>query len=325
MAFDRSNLRASREVRDQCSQGLRLLIGGEVSTGQTLDLETELTQSFVREVDLPVLKGVFVAATHEERELPTIRLEQATKVEPVGLRPVIDREAGCARQVEQSIAAIQGIIELANLRVRDPIAFGPHHSCHHLEQSEGASQARLGTLWEAAQDRRSEPWVGVPVREEPAIEDENAAYIRPTRRFAPLRALKPASQMLQDDKRGEVEGDQRRGLNTEIAPDRFDEISAFGRGIGVVLGLVAVAHADILDEEFRHLVRQMWQNLRPPERAIRISGQEGHGVRKNSLPPQEYVERRAFSRCNRASFGVIADALTAREPVLGRECSADLW
>ena len=58
--------------------------------------------------------------------------------------------------------------------------------------------------------------------------------------------------MLQDDKRGKVEGDQRRGLDGEIAPDRFDEIGAFGGGIDVVFGLVAIAHADIIDEEFRH-------------------------------------------------------------------------
>jgi len=44
--------------------------------------------------------------------------------------------------------------------------------------------------------------------------------------------------VLQDDKRGKVEGDQRRGLDSEIAPDRFDEIGAFGGGIRIVLGLV---------------------------------------------------------------------------------------
>ncbi|HKD46904.1 MAG TPA: hypothetical protein VKB67_04415 [Rhizomicrobium sp.] len=43
--------------------------------------------------------------------------------------------------------------------------------------------------------------------------------------------------MLQDDKRGKIEGDERRGLDGKIAPDRLDEIGAFGRGIGIVLGL----------------------------------------------------------------------------------------
>src|SRR5215472_124236 len=160
-------------------------------------------------------------------------------------------------------------MELMELGVRYVIAFGPHfpYSWHPFEQHEGATQASPGPLGEAAQHRRGVPWVGVPVRKEPAVEDENAAYIRSARRFAPLRALNPASQMLQDDKRGEVKGDQRRGLNAEIAPDRFDEISAFGCGIGVVLGLIAIAHADIIDEEPRHLrgARQMRPNFRPPK------------------------------------------------------------
>src|SRR5262249_43548603 len=149
------------------------------------------------------------------------------------------------------------------------IAFRPHlpYAWHPLEQCERAAHAAAGSLGEAAQHRRGVPWVGVPVGKESAIEDENTAYIRPVRGGALLRALKPASQMLQDDKRGEVKGDQRRGLNTEIAPDRFDEISAFGRGIGVVLGLVAIAHADIIDEESRHVrgARQMRPNFRPPK------------------------------------------------------------
>ena len=126
----------------------------------------------------------------------------------------------------------------------------------------------------------------MPIREEPAIEDDNAAYGRPAHGLATLGAFEPAPQMLEDNKRGEVEGDQRRGLDGEIAPECFDEICAFAGGIGVVLRLVAVAHADILDEEFWHLgrVRQMRPNLRPAERAIGISRQEGDGVRHLSLP-----------------------------------------
>jgi len=61
--------------------------------------------------------------------------------------------------------------------------------------------------------------------------------------------------VLQDDKRGKVEGDQRRRLDGEIPPDRLDEIGALSRRIGIVLRLVAIAYADILDEEFRHLGR----------------------------------------------------------------------
>jgi hypothetical protein len=72
----------------------------------------------------------------------------------------------------------------------------------------------------------------VPVRKEPAIEDENPAYVRPARGLASLRALKRTSQEFQNDKRGKVEGDQRCGLDRQIPPDCFDEISALGRGIG---------------------------------------------------------------------------------------------
>jgi hypothetical protein len=62
----------------------------------------------------------------------------------------------------------------------------------------------------------------------------------------------------------------------------------------------------------------MWVNLRPPERAIGKSGQEGDGVRKFSLPPQENLEGRVLRRNEGAGSGVVADALTTREPTLGR-------
>jgi hypothetical protein len=71
--------------------------------------------------------------------------------------------------------------------------------------------------------------------------------------------------VLQNDERGKVERDQRRGFDAEMAPDRFDLIGAFGGGIRIVFGLVAVAHANILDEEFWHLggIRQVRKNLGP--------------------------------------------------------------
>jgi hypothetical protein len=165
----------------------------------------------------------------------------------------------------------------------------------------------------------------VPVREEPAIEDDNAANGRPAHGLASLGAFEPALQMFEDNKRGEVEGDQRRGLDGEIAPECFDEIGAFGGGIGVVLGLVAVAHADILDEEFRHLgrVRQMRPNLRPAERAIGISRQERDSVRNPSLPLQESLQGRVLRRDDAARFRVVADALANGEPGLCRWSPVD--
>ena len=48
------------------------------------------------------------------------------------------------------------------------------------------ADALTGPVGETAQHRRGVPGVGVPIRKEPAIEDENAAYLRPIRGFASL-------------------------------------------------------------------------------------------------------------------------------------------
>src|SRR5215471_19093998 len=316
---------SSLEFRDQGCQGFGLLVRGEVTAGQALDLEAELAQPFFREVDLPVLERILIAAADQERELIAISLEEAAEVEPIALRLVIGHEARRGGEIEEAIAAAHGVVQLADLGVRDLIGFGPHHASRQLEEPVGASQTRVGPLGEAAQDRRGVPRVGVPLREEPAIEDDNAAYGRPARGLPTLGAFEPASQMLEDDKRGKVERDQRRGLDGEIAPECFDEIGAFGGGIGIVLGLVAVAHADILDEEFRHLgrVRQMRPNLRPAERAIGISRQERDGVRNPSLPLQESLEGRVLRRNDGARFRVVADALANGEPGLHRWTPVD--
>src|SRR5882762_3919885 len=59
-------------------------------------------------------------------------------------------------------------------------------------------------------------------------------------------------------------------------------------------------------------------NFRPPERAIGKSRQEGDGVRKISLPPQENLEGCVLRRNDGAGSGIVADALTTCEPTLGR-------
>src|SRR5262245_6935035 len=222
---------------------------------QALDLKAELAQPFLRQADLPVFKGILVAAADEERELAMINREEASEVEAAALRFVIGREASGSRQVEQAIMAVHGVVKLADLSVSNPVALRPHHACQQLEHREGASDPWLESARELAQDRRCVPGVRVATWEKPAIKDENAAYVRPARRFTPLRALKPPLEMLQDDKRGKVEGNQRRGLDAKMPPDRFDEIGALSGGIPVVLGFVAIAHTDILDEEFRHAGR----------------------------------------------------------------------
>src|SRR5260370_29909971 len=64
----------------------------------------------------------------------------------------------------------------------------------------------------------------------------------------------------------------------------------------------------------------MRPNLRPAEGAIGKSRQEGDGVRKISLAPQEYLEGRILRRNDSAGSGVVAEALAAREPRSSRRC-----
>ena len=212
-------------------------MSGEVTTGQTLDPETEIAQSLTREVDLPVFKRIFIAAAHQERELIAISLEEQTEVQPVALRLVISDKACCSCEVEQTIVAVDGAMELAEFGVCYLIAFGPHlsYSWHPLGQREGTAHAPARSVGKAAQHRRGVPRVGVPVREQPAIEDQDSAYVRSVRGFAPLRALNSTSQVLQNDQGGKIESGQRRRLDTEIAPDRFDQIGTLGGRIRISL------------------------------------------------------------------------------------------
>jgi hypothetical protein len=139
----------------------------------------------LRKVDLPMFKGIFVAAAHQEWELTAISLKEAAEVEPIALRFVIGHETRCSREVEKAIVAVHGVVQLADLGVRYLITFGPHRSpSQQLEQRERAPRTLAGPVREAAQNRRGVPWVGMPVREKPAIEDENAAYVRPALGFA---------------------------------------------------------------------------------------------------------------------------------------------
>lgn len=179
---------SSLELRDQSRQGFRLFIRGEVTAGQALNLEVEVAQSFLREIDLPVFKGIFVAAAHQEWELIAIRLEEVTEVKAIALRFVVGHKARSRSEVEQAIVAVHSAMELEDFGVGYVIAFGPHlpYAWHPLEQREGAAHAPAGTVGEAAQHRRGVPRMGMPVREEPTIEDEDSAYVGPARGFAPL-------------------------------------------------------------------------------------------------------------------------------------------
>jgi hypothetical protein len=95
--------------------------------------------------------------------------------------------------------------------------------------------------------RLARPWLGRRRKIDVVHQVWERAYVRLALGFASLSALKPASQVFQDDHRGRVEGDHRRRLDREFPPDRFAEIGGFGRRIGMGLRLVDIAHADILD------------------------------------------------------------------------------
>jgi hypothetical protein len=100
-----------------------------MAAGQMLDLEAEFAETFMRELDLSVFKGIFIAAAHQKRELMVKSSKELTEVEAVTLRFVISHEARCGGEVKQAIVTVQGSIELADFAICYPIAFGPHHPC----------------------------------------------------------------------------------------------------------------------------------------------------------------------------------------------------
>jgi hypothetical protein len=92
-----ASLESSLESRDQVRQGFRLLMRGQVTAGQPLDLEAELAQPFLGEVDLPMFERIFIAATDKERELVAVSLEEGAEVEPIALGFVIGIKTRCRR------------------------------------------------------------------------------------------------------------------------------------------------------------------------------------------------------------------------------------
>src|SRR5262245_55075277 len=130
----------------------------------------------------------------------------------------------------------------------------------------------------------------VAVREKTAIEGKDAANFRAAFGFAARVAVEPATQVLEDYERREVEGDERCGADAESPPNRLDEVGALGsREAVVVAWRVGIAHPDIVEEQLRHgrRVRQMGQHLRPAARAIREAGEEAEGVRDVALAANE--------------------------------------
>src|SRR5215813_9988799 len=130
-------------------------MGGEVAAGQPLDPEAERAQSFLREIDLPVFKGVFVTAAHEKREPIAVRLEEAAEIEAIALRFVISDEARRGGEVEQPIMTVQCLVKLAEFGLRDVMIPRPQlpDAWQPLEQREGAAHARVSPVRETAQQR----------------------------------------------------------------------------------------------------------------------------------------------------------------------------
>ncbi len=114
---------------------------------QTHDLEAEFAQPFLRKVDLPMFKGIFVTAANKERELSAISLEEVAEVKPVALRFVIGCEARCSREVEPAIVAVYSVVDLADLGVRDLIDFGPHNSPQHRWRARLGRRRKIGVVY----------------------------------------------------------------------------------------------------------------------------------------------------------------------------------
>jgi hypothetical protein len=99
-----------------------------VTAGQTLDSKAEFSQSFLGEIDLPMLKEIFVAAAHQKCELIVISLEEPTEVEPIALLYMISHEAGGGGEVEQAVVTVHGGVEFDEFGFPYVVASGPHLS-----------------------------------------------------------------------------------------------------------------------------------------------------------------------------------------------------
>jgi hypothetical protein len=98
------------ELGDQAGQGLRLLVGSEVTARQTHNPQAEPAQPLFRKVHLAVFKPIFVAAANNKRELSTIGLEEVAEIDAVTLRLVIGGEARRSREIKSAIVAAYGVV-----------------------------------------------------------------------------------------------------------------------------------------------------------------------------------------------------------------------
>src|SRR5258708_9543478 len=177
------------ELSEQCRQGVWLLLRGDVTAGQALDLKPEFAQAPSREVNLPMFKRIFVVAAYEKRKLAAISLEETTEVESIALCFVISYESRCGGEIEKTIVAIHRVIQFAHFGICHVITFGSYHTGHHLERRKGAPHTERGPVREKAQNWRGVPGMGMTIREESSIEDKNASNVWSAHKFAPLGAL----------------------------------------------------------------------------------------------------------------------------------------
>ena len=211
-------------------------------------------------------------------------------------------------------------MEFAYLGISHLIAFGPDHSHQQLEHCEGEAQNPTGTLRDAAQKRRSEPRVGMPVREEPAIEDENATYFRPARRLATLQRAQagvagaPRQQSRKNQRRPALWTGQ---TNPARLPRRDRCVRPWNRHSPWAYRYRPCRHTRRRASASRPHSAETAEPS-PIQTSHREIPAERNGVRRFALPPQENLERRVFRRNDSPGSGVVANTLSICEPSFGR-------
>ena len=157
----------------------------------------------------------------------------------------------------------------------------------------------------------------MPVREEPAIEDENAAYFRPAR--GSPRSVR-SSRRRRCSKTTTRKSQRRPALWTgrRNAPDCLDEIGAFGSGIGISLGLSLSPMPTYSTKSFG-ISAAFGKYGRTFAHPNEPSGNPGRKETACASSPSRLKKILSGASCRNdgAGSGVVADTLHG-EPSLGR-------
>ena len=161
-----------------------------------------------------------------------------------------------------------------------------------------------------------------PSVKRPPLKMRTPRILGPAFGFAARGALEPAAQVLEDHKGGEIEGDDRRGADAELAPERLDQVGPLRGREAIVDRHVGIAHSDIVEEQLGHgrCVRQVRNNARPAARAVGEAGQEADGARDIAFSTNE-DSRRALVAAEGAARRVTGEPFAAAIP--GGEFVAD--